>query len=684
MIHQSLIQPKSIAVIGGSANIQKPGGKILYNLQQGSFKGELYVVNPSRDSVSGLMAYKTADGLPPTDLAILAVPAKFCLPAIESLLKKGTKSFIIISAGFSEENEEGKQLEDQISTQINKHKGTLIGPNCIGVLTPFHQSIFTSPIPRPDPNGCELISGSGATAVFIIETGMKKGLTFSNVFSVGNSAQTGVEDLLEYLDDTFDPEKSAHVKLLYLESIKDPDKLLKHASSLIRKGCKIAAIKAGGTEAGSRAASSHTGALASSDLAVDALLKKAGIVRCFGRDELTTVAAVFMCRELKGKNMAIITHAGGPAVMLTDALSNGGIQIPKIEGDKADKLKSVLFPGSSVSNPIDFLATGTAAQLGQIIDACEHDFEHIDAMAVIFGSPGLFPVRDVYTLLDEKIKSCHKPIYPILPSVVNVAEDINYFTSLGHVNFPDEVELGNALVKIFQTHHPADDKIDLDAVDVKEARRIIEIADAGYLNPKSVLSLLKCASVPVVDERICTTEEIVLKAAKDIGYPCVMKVIGPVHKTDVRGVVLDIHSDEHLKTEFHRMMHIKTAKGVLLQPMVEGHELFIGAKYEPKFGHIMLCGLGGIFVEVLKDVSSGLAPLTMAEALSMIRSIKSYALIKGTRGHEGVDEYLFAGIIVRISSLLRYATEIVELDINPLIGKGRRIYAVDARIRLEK
>ncbi|MFB6319286.1 acetate--CoA ligase family protein [Saccharicrinis sp. FJH54] len=684
MIQEALIKPESIVVIGASENLQKPGGKILYNLQNGNFKGRLYVVNPARDSISGIKVHKSPDELPKVDLAILAVPAKFCPPAIEILLKKGTKAFIIISAGFSEENEEGKKLEDKIRGMINSYDATLIGPNCIGVLTPFHQSIFTSPIPKLDPKGCELISGSGATAVFIIETGMKKGLTFSSVYSVGNSAQTGVEDILEYLDNSFDPETSSPIKLLYIESIQNPDKLLKHASSLIRKGCRIAAIKAGGSEAGSRAATSHTGALASSDLAVDALFKKAGIVRCYGRDELTTIAGVFMCKELKGKNMAIITHAGGPAVMLTDALSNGGINIPSISGEKADSLKTGLFPGSSVSNPIDFLATGTAEQLGLIIDACEHDFDQIDAMAVIFGSPGLFPVRDVYTVLDQKIRSCRKPIYPILPSVVNVADDISYFTSLGHVNFPDEVELGNALVKIFQTHTPADENLDLDQVDIPAARRIIDNATDGYLPPDKVEKLLDCASIPRVKELSGKTENEVLRAAKSIGYPCVMKVVGPVHKTDVRGVVLDVHSDEHLLAEFRRMMKIKDVTAVLVQPMIKGHELFIGAKYEPKFGHVILCGLGGIFIEVLKDVSSGLAPLTLKEALSMIRSLKSYALIKGTRGHEGVNELLFAQIIVRLSSLLRFATEIVELDINPLIGLGDRIFAVDARIRISR
>lgn len=260
--------------------------------------------------------------------------------------------------------------------------------------------------------GCDFISGSGATAVFIMEAGIPKGLRFSSVWSVGNSAQTGVEDVLAYMDESFDPERSSRVKLLYLETIRNPDKLLAHAASLIRKGCRIAAIKAGSSSAGSRAASSHTGALVSSDAAVEALFRKAGIVRCYGREELVTVANVFLCKELKGPRMAIITHAGGPGVMLTDALEDGGLKIPVIEDSPAKTaLKAKLFPGSSVENPIDFLATGTADQLKSIIDACEKDFQ-VDGMAVIFGSNGLVPVRRFTTFWLRKQGSAPNPFIP--------------------------------------------------------------------------------------------------------------------------------------------------------------------------------------------------------------------------------------------------------------------------------
>jgi len=684
-ITEQLINPKSIVIIGGSNNIHKPGGKILQNILEGSFKGKLYVVNPKEEQVQGVPSFKSVNDLPNADLAILAIPARSCPEAITVLSeKKKTKAFIIISAGFSEENDEGKSLEKEIVRIVNRVEGSLIGPNCIGVMTPYYQGVFTTPIPQLSAAGCDFVSGSGATAVFIMESGIPKGLTFSNVFSVGNSAMIGVEDILEYMDDTFDPEKSSRVKLLYIESVKDPDKLLKHASSLIRKGCRIAAIKSGGSEAGSRAASSHTGALASSDLAVEALFRKAGIVRCFGREELTTVASIFMHKEFKGKGIAIITHAGGPAVMLTDALSMGGLAIPKIEGPQANELLANLLPGSSVANPIDFLATGTAEQLGLIIDYCDQKFDNIDAMMVIFGSTGLSRVFDVYELLHEKMKVTKKPIFPILPSISTAKKEVEEFLARGHVNFPDEVLLGNGLTKVYNTPKPADDTISLDGVDIPEIRRIIERVDSGYIGESDIQALLDAASIPRVKGGIAKNEKSLLKMAEQTGYPLVMKVVGPLHKSDVGGVTLNVKSKTHLLAEFARMKKIPGYKGVLLQPMLSGLELFVGASYEPKFGHVVLCGLGGIFVEVIKDVSSGLAPLTYNEVISMIRSLKSYKIIQGARGQKGINKEKFAEIIIRLSTLLRFAVEIKELDLNPLIGMGDDIFVVDARIRVEK
>jgi acyl-CoA synthetase (NDP forming) len=685
MINQQLFSPRSVVVVGASNDITKPGGKLLKNLIDAKYKGMLMVVNPANDEVQGIKSWRSVEEVPGADLAVLAIHAPLCIEAMRVLAgKKGVKAFIVISAGFSEESKEGRLLEDELVSIVNENNACMIGPNCIGMLTPDHASVFTTPIPHLHPCGVDFISGSGATAVFIMESAIPKGLHFHSVISVGNSAQIGIEDVLEYFDQTYEPDKSPNVKLLYIENINNPDKLLHHASSLVRKGCKIAAIKAGSSVAGSRAAASHTGALASPDLAVEALFRKAGIVRCHGREELTTVACVFMSKKLKGKNIAIITHAGGPAVMLTDALESGGLNIPVINDSPAkEKLKSLLFTGSSVENPIDFLATGNEKQLDAIIDACEHDFDNIDAMAVIYGSPGLFPVHDVYKMLNRKMRECRKPIYPILPSVINVKADLAYFLSHGNVNFPDEVLLGKALTLVYQAPAPTDENIYLDGVDIPAVRRIIDKTANGFQPPEVVHQLFGAIGIKHVRELVVISPEEAVEAAEKLKFPLVMKVVGPLHKTDVGGVSLNIKSKESVTNEFNRLIKIPGATAVLMAEMISGTELFVGAKYEPKFGHVILCGLGGIFVEAFKDVTSGLAPLTLIEAQSMIRNLKAYKIFQGFRGKPPVNEEKFAEVMVRLSSMLRFATEIKEIDINPLFGLVDSITAVDARIRIE-
>ena len=691
MINRELLHPGSIVVIGGSNNIHKPGGAIIRNLLNGGYQGTLHVVNPKEEEVQGIKVFHDAKDIPNSELAILVVAARFCPDYVEYLAKeKGVKAFIIISAGFGEETAAGAALERRILDSCEKYGCALIGPNCIGLLNAWHHSVFTQPIPQLHPKGVDFISGSGATAVFILESAVVKGLPFHSVWSIGNGKQIGIEDVLQYMDEHFDAEKDSHIKLLYIENVANPDKLLFHASSLIRKGCRIAAIKAGSSESGSRAASSHTGAIASSDSAVEALFRKAGIVRCFSREELTTTGCIFATMEETAckkdmRSFAIVTHAGGPGVMLTDALSKGELQVPKIEGEKAEELKSKLFPGASVANPIDILATGTPEHLGIAIDYCEHEFANIDAICVIFGTPGLVNVYEAYDVLHQKILESKKPIFPILPSVHTAGKEVEDFLAKGHVNFSDEVTLASSLVRILKTPTPAPPEVELFGIDVPRIRDIISgIHENGYILPNKVRELLGCAKIPMVPEMVSDDKEQLIAFAEKTSYPIVAKVVGPVHKSDVGGVSLNIRSAEHLSLEYDRMMQIPNAKAVMVQKMLKGTELFIGAKYEEKFGHVVLCGLGGIFVEVLKDVSSGLAPLSYAEVYSMIHSLRGFKILKGTRGQSGINIQRYAEIIVRLSTLLRFATEIKEIDINPLLADEHDVVAVDARILIEK
>ena len=695
MINEQLLNPRSIVVIGGSNNVHKPGGAIVRNIKDGGFGGDLHIVNPKEDEVQGIKAFHDVKDIPQTEMAVLVVAARFCPDYVDFLCaEKGVRAFVIISAGFGEETKEGAALEQRILDTCKKYGAALIGPNCIGLLNRNHHSVFTLPIPNLNPQGVDFVSGSGATAVFILESAVIKGLQFNSVWSIGNGKQIGIEDVLHYMDENFNPETDSKVKLLYIENISNPDKLLFHASRLIHKGCRIAAIKAGSSDSGSRAASSHTGAIASSDSAVEALFRKAGIVRCYSREELTTVGCIFTLPELKGKNFAIVTHAGGPGVMLTDALSKGGLNVPSLASEPAaEELKTKLFPGSSVANPIDFLATGTPEQLGTVIDYCENKFDNIDAIAVIYGTPGLTQLYEAYDVLDKKIKECKKPIFPILPSLHTAGPEVEEFLKRGHVNFSDEVTLATALSQIMKTPQASRFEVELYGVDISRLNKIIfreierlkfEGIERGYLAPDVVREILSCAGIPLVPEKVSTSKEELVAFAEEVGFPVVAKVVGPVHKSDVGGVALNIRTPEHLALEFDRMMKIQDATGVMVQKMLKGTELFIGAKYEERFGHVVLCGLGGIFVEVLKDVSSGLAPLSYDEAYSMIRSLRGYKILKGTRGQKGINEQKYAEIIVRLSTLLRFATEIKEMDINPLLADENEVVAVDARILIER
>ena len=685
MLHEKLINPKSIVIVGASNNIHSPGGRVLKNIIEHNFKGELIAVNPKETEVQSIKCYQNINDIDKVDVAIIAIASKFTLETVKVLAQqKNTKGFIIFSAGFSEKDTEGKKLEQAIVDEINAVGGTLLGPNNIGLINQYYTGVFTRPIPKLDEKGVDFISGSGATAVFIIEAAESTGLTFSSVYTVGNSAHIGVEEILEYFDQSFEEDKSSKVKLLYIESIKNPLKFLKHTASLISKGCKIAAIKAGSSEAGNRAASSHTGAIANSDVFMDALFKKAGIIRCYGRNELITVAGILLQKEFKGKNIAIITHAGGPAVMLTDVLSKNGLQVPSLKGTHCKALLSELFEGSSVANPIDFLATGTAQQLETIIDYCEKKFDEIDALVVIFGSPGLSSVYDAYDVISDKIQTCNKPIYAILPSVVNVENEIEAFLKKGNIAFHDEVLFGNALAKVFNQSTVKETIQVSEFKSYKKVRKVIDDLPNGYISSETAFQLLESVGVKFAVQKYAGTKAELNKVSPTIKYPVVLKVEGPLHKSDVGGVILNISDDKALNDSFDKLMQIEGAKSVLIQPMIKGMELFIGAKKEGNYPHIILCGLGGIFVEVLKDISASMVPITEHDALKMIRGLKAYPVLKGVRGQKGINIKKYAEIIIKISELLCMAPEISELDLNPLLGNEKEILAVDARIRIEK
>lgn len=680
MITKELFDASSIAIVGASNDTGKIGGKVTENLITAGYKKPVYLINPKESEIMGYKSYASVNDMANAELAIIAIPVKYVEETIKVLAEeKNTKAFIILSSGFSETNDEGAQIEQSIVDICNKNGASLIGPNCIGVMTPNYCGIFAGCIPELKEKGCDLVSGSGSIATFIVEQGVPIGLSFASIISVGNSAQIGVEDIVKYWDETFDENKSPKIKIIYIEDIDKPEMLLKHAGSLIKKGCRIAAIKSGFSDAGQRAAESHTGALVSSDTAVEALFKKAGIVRCYGIQDIVLTSAVFTHKELTGKNIAIITNAGGPGVMMADTLSSGGFNVPALEGAYADELLSKLYHGSSVANPIDFLATGTSAQLSDIIDYCENKFDNIDGMIVLFGSPGISDIYSVCKLLSEKIDVCKKPVYPVLPSLNVAKEEIEYFKSLDKAYFWDEVSLCRALANMANTPKANITDASLSDDSVKEVRDILESEKSGFLSPVNVQKILDIAGIDRVKEAVADSEEELSESLKDITFPIAMKVVGPVHKSDAGGVALHVKDEKSAKEIFSMFISKDDVTAVLIQPMLSGTEVFAGAKYEDNFGHVIMCGFGGIFIEVLKDTSVALGVVSEDEALSMIHSLRGYEIIEA----RGVNEQLFADAIVKLSVLLKDFPEIKEIDLNPLLGSRESVTAVDARIRVE-
>lgn len=686
MLHPKLINPKSIVVIGGSDRLDHLGGSVLKNLIDQKYKGRLFVVNPKKDTVQGLRSYRDIEEIPEVDLAIIAIAANE-IPVVVNILtkKKNTRGFIIYSSGFGELNEEGADLEKEITEMIDEVGGSLLGPNNIGLMNENYAGLFTSPLPKLNSKGVDFISGSGATAVFTIEAAHQIGLTFSGLYTVGNSAQIGIEEILEYLDHSYEEGKSSRVKMLYIEGIKNPEKFLRHCLSLRHKGCKILAIKAGISEEGTKAAASHTGAMASSNIFVEALFNKAGIIRCSSRYELINTAGVLLLARTKLTKFAIITHAGGPAVLLTDALCNNGLKVPEFSRHQQEDLSDLLYPGASVKNPVDLLATGNADQLDQVIRYCDQHIKQVEAIVVIFGSPGLGSVREVYEVISKKSKTSKKPIFAILPSVFNVKKDIDHFIKLGNLAFYDESLFGECMSRVMNCKEPAEMTIENIASDKKVVlRNLIDQFEDGFLDPEKTFNLLEAAGIKTVNQVIVRTQAELINTAKQLEYPLVLKVVGILHKTDQKGVVLNIMTEDDLIRHFKILMDIDGVTGTILQEMIQGKEIFLGTKKEPGFPPLILCGAGGIYVEVIKDFACALAPVSEGEARDMIESLKVFPILQGIRGEQGIDIETFRKTIIKLSQLVLLAPEIAELDINPAMASANRLIAVDARIRIQK
>lgn len=679
----NLLEPKSIAVIGASDDVTKPGGRLTLNILTKGFAGNLYLVNPKGGMIQGVKAYPSIPDLPEApDLALIGVPAKFVRASLEELAAKGSKIVVVLSAGFGELGPEGKAEEKALAEIATRHNMLLLGPNCSGVMTYAHASKFTGVALELVKGGIDFISGSGATVDFLAEHAMRRGLKFNSFLTVGNSAQSGVPDVMEIYDAGHGPD-SPKVMITYQESIVNPQKFLKAARSLSKKGVLLAGIKAGTTQAGSRAAASHTGAMATNDTAVQALFEKAGMIRVDSRLELVDVAAILTLVKGKaeGKRVAIVTDAGGPGVMLCDELSELGFEVPHFDERTRARLAEVLPAGAGVGNPVDTLPTSGADRLEKVLTILTEDVkDQVDYIIVMNGDAGMMDNLALYTVTRKFMESSPIPIIPSYVSVLSSEKPLKKFREMGGCYFEDEVYLARALSRVVNRPRIFEPETSAAGYDRKKIASLLA-GQHGALSPRVTREVLQAAGI-----RFPGQVELADKAGlKDIpfAFPWVMKVMGPLHKSDVGGVRVGITDRAQAETVWDEILKIKDASGVLIQQMVKGSEVIIGANREPEYGHLVAFGLGGIYTEALKDVKFALAPLAREEAERMIQSIRALPLLKGVRGEPGMDFATLGDILIRISLLVTDFPSIQELDLNPVKGYGKDIYTVDARILVD-
>jgi len=681
-----LFNPESIAVIGASTDPLKPGGRVFKNIKDHGYKGDLWAVNPKTKDVQGMPTFETIKALPGApDLAIVAIPSRWVIDTLQALADKGSRAVIVLTAGFGEKDAQGKEVEKKM-LMIGKAAGmAIIGPNCSGFLTHSYKGKFAGIVPQLPGRAVDIISGSGATVDYVMEIADGRGLSFGIGVNLGNSIQYGVEDVLQMYNEQYCPE-NARVLFIYMESVKKPALLLTHARSLIKKGCTIVAVKSGTTPAGERAAASHTGAMSSSDTAVQALFDKAGMIRVRSKAEfIDTACALVACRgTLTNRNICVITDAGGPGVMIADAISRQGLSMATFKDTTLKQLAKILPAEATLTNPIDCLPSRNAELIQSIITIIgQEEKQNVGAIAVLIGNSGLSDNAPIYTVIADAMEESPIPVLPMFTSLATAGQKIDHFRKSGRVYFQDEVSLASALAGI--SRQPRIDTLlpELPGYD-KAAIAAILKGQKAVLAPEIVDRLMKAAGFKLPDLATVTNKADLANACKTIGFPLVLKVVGPLHKSDVGGVRTDMGDLSQAREAYDDMMKIQGATGVMLQSMVSGTEMILGVSREDGFGHLIMFGLGGIYTEVLKDVCFALAPLNLSESLEMVQRIKSFSILKGVRGQEGVSIDKIADNLQRLGLLVTDFPQIKEMDLNPLKGSGEELYAVDARVIIDQ
>ena len=689
----ALFRPKKVAVIGASSKELSIGNRVIKNLIDFGFKGEIYPINPKADEIRGITAYKSIMDCPDNiDVVHMVIPAKFVPQAVEDCGKKGVKHIIINSGGFSETGAEGDAIEKDFLARAAKYGIRMFGPNCQGVINsdPDIRAYCNFTFTKPEPGFISIVALSGGVAEVIHQGFAAMGVGTRIYASNGNACDVTIPEIIDYLGQ----DEGTRVIVTYVEGLRDPANFMQTVRQ-VAAAKPILAMKAGRTKEGAKAAASHTGGLAKEDLATDLIFKKAGVVTFLDEGELIQAAAAFATQPIpKGNRVGIITNTGGPAVIATDILVGAGCRLPPLSEKTEALLKETLYPEASVKNPIDVLATGTAAHYRACMDAMMAD-EAFDCVFINFVTPFFVDNESIAREIVDVSRQGKKPI------VCNLMTDRRQWTEVvrilqdgGVPCFSLPGEAARAMAAMVRYHTIRSRNIgavkSFGDVDKGKGKAILAKAEQNgriNLSADAVYGILDAYGIPVADWQMAANSAEAIKAAETIGFPVVVKADATdvVHKSDMGAVVVNVTDSQAVRAAVERMQQKLAVEGLrfLVQKYLPGGlEVIMGAKVEAGLGHLIMFGLGGIYVEVMKDVVFNLSPVTDAEAQEMLSSIKGAPLLKGVRGQKGVDQGRLAEIILRLSQMVSDLPAIKEMDLNPVMAFEDAAVVVDARISL--
>jgi len=691
-----LLYPKSIAVIGVSRQKKSVGQAVFRNIIKNRFKGKVFCVNPKARRILGKLSYPSILDIPhPIDLAIIVVPAKAAPDILLECGKKGVKGAIVISAGFKEIGEKGLKLEERIREIAKENQISLIGPNCLGLINTDPKASLNASFTRTTPKqgNISFITQSGAICTAVLDYAKAEQIGFAKFVSMGNKADINENDLLDYLKD--DPKTD--VILMYLEDLSSEREFIRIAREITGETVKrkpIIVVKSGRTIAGKKAATSHTGALIGSDEVYDGIFAQCGILRVDSIEELFESGIAFAHQPLiSGDRIAIVTNAGGPGIMATDACIRRGLKMARFSEETILELKKNLPKEASIHNPVDLIGDAQHDRYEIALNLILKD-KNVDGVITILTPQAMTDIEDIAKTICRVSGKYSKPVLSCFMGIADVSkgERILKEEKIPHYRFPEAAARAMANMNYYLkwVRRPRTE-ICYFKVDREKAEIIIkEAKEKGFLNEFESTQILASYGLPVLKCNLAKDEEELVKTAERIGYPVVIKISSPdiIHKVDIKGVRLNIEDEVQLREEYFKMLEdIKRFKpkarieGVLVQEMAKvGKEVILGLKRDPRFGPILMFGLGGIYVEAFRDVTFRLAPIRALSARRMIESIKAYSLLKGIRGEKPSDISSIEDCIKRLSQLSVELDSIQEIDINPLIVYEKGCKVVHARI----